>query len=287
MEAFKWRRTDAERRSDLQSLRVWQAFIGAYPEELTIGSHKTAVLTPDLPLSRYLRPLSIGLSPWISFLSIVNVQFSRSEFLNIMHVDNLAMLHITYEDLEKETSPVDDSLIRAWCENAKSAGKLSRLTHLILAGNVYVTQRSFEYITAFPSLKLYIVPNTYMQRDAEQVAKLNGWITDDLPLKAFRNDTKSAFWHKGMCNLYETTGTAETLPVLSLRLGTGNPLIKREATRCFQRGIANGQAELSSPMACDRAMPGTNIERLPSSRKGKTIRPSKHRMLESMLSDFA
>lgn len=204
-----------------------------------------------------------------------------------MDVDNLGMLHITCKKMEEETSPVDDSLIRAWSENAKSAGKLSRLRHLVICGNAYVTARSFEYITVFPSLKLYIVSNMYMRRDAKKMARLNGWTRDDLPLKAFRNDTKSKFWHKVMCNLYETTNTAETLPVLSLRLGSGSPRLSVETATCFRREIADRLTEPSGSMVCDRAMPAANTKRFLDSREGKTIRPSKHRMLESLLNDFA
>ncbi|KAI9723668.1 MAG: hypothetical protein M1812_000968 [Candelaria pacifica] len=293
---------------ELDSFHAWRAFATVYHKEgdSSLLYHRQSIIKPSIALEQYMKTVTSQEIDWITYLSISNVAFTRTELIKLSKLVNLGALDILGSTgLCRATSSVEDSVVRAWSTVAAEGGAFSKLRVLILRNHRDITPRSLEYLNCFPSLTLYKVSGCSISFLDDEEVKSSGWSCSSGKelLEALSRD-------KGMAHSWDTpihacfrragnlkSGVSEvaeaerinSLPVLNFRIGptAGEDLftsLSHHAILCFQRQQPQiEEAPLDGGLKRKEQESETALSQAPKKRKMKV---SKHQKFEELLKGF-
>ncbi|KAI9820489.1 MAG: hypothetical protein M1826_000888 [Phylliscum demangeonii] len=219
------------------SFRIWKAFAAGCPGALTHADrHRRAYTDVPAPaLDVYTVPATpaAAAGEWVTILVISMPTLTRAEAVGLARFPSLVALRINdSRPANTDTDPgtgtgtgtdaVQDSVVRAWSSRVAADGAFARLCSLCLCGWAGISQRSLQYLSAFPVLTVFNADRTSIRAE-EGLVVPSGWEAqlyraDDTPESASR-----AFEERFLYSPYDAplTGSpsADTPPVFALGLG--------------------------------------------------------------------
>ncbi|KAL8713949.1 MAG: hypothetical protein Q9220_002095 [cf. Caloplaca sp. 1 TL-2023] len=211
----------------LVNFRLWKIFVSAFADQFDEGLlYKRVHLNdqmPDLHLC-----LDHAMSPsheWVTFLTLANIDCSRTDLVQLSRLVNLGML--TVSDLNNGHLEIEDSIIRAWSRAACEAGALTKF-RILNCRSSSITGQIFSYLQELPALKLVIAKDVRYPAELDSQAGKYHWTTIEGANVGACDSVKMA---KTWQNLYNDLTDHQTLekhdesqrdkrPVLDLILGS-------------------------------------------------------------------
>jgi len=160
----------------LDSLRVWQVFASAYPDELDASLKRKhyAMLEPTMGFNDYMTPLNSPAFQWLTFLTLSNITCLRNDLIALSRMANLGALTIGQGVLTPDVG-LEDGVVRAWSNAAAEADAFSMLRVLNLREQKHITPRVFSYLHHFPSLALFNLEAYSISTKDREAALASGW----------------------------------------------------------------------------------------------------------------
>ena len=243
--------------SQLDSLRVWQAFASAYLDELddTLKRRQHVILKPTMAFNDYMAPLMSPSFQWLTFLTLSNITCHRIDLVKISRMPNLGALTVGQGVLAPDVG-LEDGIVRAWSNAAAEADAFSMLRVLNLRGQNHITSRIFSYLHKFPSLALFNAEACSIGVKDKEVALAGGWkyktgriLNDFLSEigkvdKTWDSAVHACFRAAGAYSIERMTADGveaiNSLPVLHFSLGAAPPDAGFNASgnytlQCFER----------------------------------------------------
>ncbi|KAI9707207.1 MAG: hypothetical protein M1836_000167 [Candelina mexicana] len=294
--------------SELDCFHAWRVFATVYGKEgdSSLLYHRQSIVKPSIALEEYIKTITSHAFDWITYLSISNIAFTRTELIKISKLINLGALDILGStELYRATSKMEDGIVRAWSAAAVEGGFFSKLRVLILRKHRDITSRSLEYLNCFPSLTLYRVSECSISFTDDKKAESFGWtcefgkkLLDALPrdkgmARSLDTPIQACFRKvRGLgCGESEIAeaGRVNSLPVLDFRVGptAGEDLstsLPHHAVLSFQRQQpVPGEAHLQAGLKKRESEDDASLPRPARRRKMKVI---KHKKFEDLIQGF-
>lgn len=162
--------------SQLVSVKVWKAFVVAYPNE-DVDSLKRkhhVIENPNMKLGDYVSPLISPSFHWVTFLSLSNITCSRTDLVQISQLTNLGVLTIG-RNVTTTDIGLDDSIIRGWGRIVTSSDAFSLLRVLNCRSQKNITAGVFAHLNQFPALSVFSVEDCNLGPKHKKEARSHGW----------------------------------------------------------------------------------------------------------------
>ena len=214
---------------------------------------------PNMVLSDYTKHLHSPIFQWITFLTLSHVTCSYSDLINLSKFRNLGALTIGHgvEVSGSTYKGIDDSVIRAWARAAVESGAFSTLQVFACRMQLLLTRQSFDRLTEFPALTLFLVEGCSIGPRDRSYAQNLGWrysTGKDLGEVLVENGIQGASWDSTMHACFQKAtdiclntdpsplSKFGTLPRLHFAIGKAPPDAVIDVTgdrslRCFHRAI--------------------------------------------------
>lgn len=160
------------------SLKTWTLFATLLRDEISVAKdfifYERRFATSQLPLSTFTKPLLSASFDFITSLCI-GQPVPVAELLKISQIRNIGILEIINKSNGALESGVTDRLTRGWRHSAITENAFPVLRILKLNGHDSLTEKSLDYINAFPALELFDVRKCGLSSAAKAIAKSRGW----------------------------------------------------------------------------------------------------------------
>ncbi|KAL9635340.1 MAG: hypothetical protein Q9164_003521 [Protoblastenia rupestris] len=298
-------------RSQLDSVKVWKAFVLAYPNvtEETLRRKRKVIMDPNMPLASYIEAVTSSNFQWLTFLNLQHITCPRTALVHISRLTNLAVLTIG-EGVRAPEIGVDDGIIRIWGRIAAtdpSAFTLLRVLSLILVP--HATARVFNYLDGFPVLGILNVDVSSDEIEFRLAAESQGWrrVTDKKVSLDINSRVMVAEGESILHATFELAGeygkelskqegveSVESLPRLHLALG-GDPRYSvvgvegQRLMRCFCRTTPRRVKDVRDPFSAGGKRPvpePTSPVRNNAVAKRRKVKVSKQQDMAELLLGF-
>jgi hypothetical protein len=160
------------------SLKTWTLFARLLRNEISVAKdfifYERRFATSQQPLSVFTKPLVSASFNFITSLCI-GQPVPVAELLRISQIRNIGILEIADKNNGTLESGVTDRLMRGWRHSAITENAFPVLRILKLNGHDSLTEKSLDYINAFPALELFDVRKCGLSSSAKAIAKSRGW----------------------------------------------------------------------------------------------------------------
>ncbi|KAI9833872.1 MAG: hypothetical protein M1826_006395 [Phylliscum demangeonii] len=206
------------------SFRVWKVFAAGCPSALPrLDLHRWVYQgVPHLALDAYTVPATPTAGEWLTILVISMPTLTCAEAVGLAHFPNLVVLSINDNrpaDSDPDTDAVQDSVVRAWNTSVTADGAFARLRSLRLGGWAGISQRSLQYLSAFPVLGFFNADRTSI-RGGEGLVVPSGWDAH-LYLDTRSLSSEEQFLYSFSPEYQKVAPPDDSPPVLTLELGAG------------------------------------------------------------------
>ena len=298
-------------RSQLDSVKVWKAFVLAYLNvtEETLRRKRKVIMDPNMPLASYIEAVTSSNFHWLTFLNLQHITCPRTALVHISRLTNLAVLTIG-EAVRAPEIGVDDGIIRIWGRIAAtdpSAFTMLRVLSLIQVP--HVTARVFNYLDEFPVLGILNVDVSNNEIEFRLAAESQGWrcVTDKKVSLDINSRVMAAEGDSILHATFELAGeygkelskqegveSVESLPRLHLALG-GDPRYSvvgvegQRSMRCFCRTTPKRVKGIGDPFSAGGKRPVpelTSSVRNNAVAKRRKVKVSKQQDMAELLLGF-
>ncbi|MCJ1398760.1 hypothetical protein MMC11_001961 [Xylographa trunciseda] len=160
-------------------LYAWRIFAAAFPDETdeNLKRRYQIIRKPNMLLSDYTKHLQSESFQWITFLTLSHITCSYTDLINLSKLHNLGALAIGHgvEISSSTYKGIDDSIIRAWARAAAESGAFSALQVFTCRMQVQITSQTFNQLTEFPALALFLVEGCSVGHKDRPYAQGLGW----------------------------------------------------------------------------------------------------------------
>ncbi|MCJ1384477.1 hypothetical protein MMC17_007594 [Xylographa soralifera] len=292
----------------IDSLYAWRMFAAAFPDETneSLKRRYQIIQIPNMVLSDYTKHLHSQSFQWITFLTLSHVTCSYSDLMNLSKFSNLGALTIGHGvEVSNSTSKgIDDRVIRAWARASAESGAFSALQVLACRMQLLITRQTFDRLTEFPTLALFLVEGCSIgPRDRPHAQRL-GWrysTGKDLSEVLVGSGIWAPSWNSTMHACFQKatdicsatdisplSAKIDTLPRLHFAIGAAPSDAVVDVTgdrslRCFHRAIP--QRIVQSLQQPDIKRPLENVVQNETASR-RVVRPWKKQKVGDFMTEF-